>query len=174
MSPPPLPAATADRVPAAALAWHSGWLAVGSVLVVVWIGFLAALTWTTANPPVANAVQIASSDLILVGHWKERAAGRFHVERELKSGQLRGEVLIEDVPPFGPPDHAAWVIPVIRRGKKYSVTQGELINRPVNPQAQPNRPPWKVEVPAQCYPATADVLQQIDAVLKQLPAFAQP
>lgn len=165
MSAPPLPAATSAETQTSAPASWTAWLAGSAVLVFGWIGFLAALTALTANPPAVNPLQIASSDFVLVGHWKNRATGEFDVERELKQGQLQGTVIVEDIPKPGPPGQAVWVIPVTKLGKRYSVTQGEFLNHPTEPQ--PNVEPWPVKLEPQCYPATSDVLDQIDAVIKQ-------
>lgn len=164
MSAPPLPSATSDSVPPPAPVPRSIWLMAAAVLVIVWIGFLAGLTVVTANPPVVNPLQIASSDLVLVGRWKNRTAGQFEVERELKLGQLQGPVVVEDLPVSGPPTNEAWVVPVVKLGKNYAVTHGQFMNAPAQPQA--NQHPWPVKLPVQCYPATADVLQQIESMLK--------
>lgn len=165
MSALPLPAATSSPTQTPVSVMRSAWIVASGMLLLGWIGFLAVLTVATANPPVVNALQIAASDLVFVGHWKNRATGEFQVERELKQGQLQGTVIVEDVPKVGPLERDAWVVPVVKLGKRYAVTHGEFTNRPALPR--PDQQPWPVKLEPQCYPATNDVLEQIDAVLKR-------
>lgn len=175
MSAPPLPAATSGPAPVAVEpSVRSPWLLLSAGIVALWIVCLAALTWRTANPAVINQVQISSADLIFVGRWADRKAGRFEVERELKRQQLQGEVIIEGALPHGPPTSESWVIPVTVHREKYAVTQGVFINHPRQPAIAEKLPPWKVEVAPLCYPATEDILRQIDAALGRPQAGHNP
>lgn len=168
MSAPALPAA---RPPSSSVEHPSAvprdrsklWLS--ALVAAVWVLFLATITWRTANPPVVNVVQISESDLIFVGRWEDRAAGRFHIERELKHGQFQGAVNVLGLPDRGLPRGETWVIPVTKVGDAYSVTQGVFTTGPLPLDPQGNAAVWKVHVPPQCYPATDDVLNQVQRAL---------
>lgn len=139
-------------------------LIVFAMLVVGWAAWLAWLTLTTANPPVINRVQVLSSDLVLVGKWEDRAAGRLNVSRELKHGELTGIITIQAVPlvpKISGPD-GEWIVPVRRIRTGYAVTSGKFANRPAG--KQPAAAP-EIDVKPQVYPATPDVFEQLAEVL---------
>ncbi len=166
MSATPLPAASEN--PPAPNVPPPGSLAkfrVAASLTLAWVLFLAGLTWRTANPPVVNRVQIRNSEYILVGRWENRQEGRLEVVQELKRGVSLGVVTVTGLPERGLPAAKSWVIPVTRFGGAYSVTHGQFLNSPRQPQPDGKIPHWQIDVPPQCYPATDDVLEQILAVL---------
>lgn len=148
------------------------WLSFG--LMGAWIVFLAGLTWQTSNPPVVNAVQIHASTYVLVGHWADRALGRFEVADELKHGKSLGTVTVRGVPEHGVPKSSAWVIPVVRNDDAFTVTQGRFMNRPREAASSEESRPWIVQVPPLCYPATDDVLRQVRDILQPTPSRDPP
>lgn len=139
-------------------------LVVFSVIVAGWVAWLGWLTLTTANPPVINRVQVLASDLVLVGKWSDRQAGRFDVSRELKHGKVTGNITIQNVPaaPGTAAPDAEWVVPVRRTGDAYTVTAGQFANRPAGPQKGVAP---EIDVKAQIYPATPNVFGQIAELL---------
>ena len=136
-------------------------LVVAAIVVTVWVIYLAYITIRTANPPVINRVQIDAADFLLLGRWENFSTGRFRVERELKHGRLTGLVQVLGLPDHLPSQSIEWVIPVSKTGDAVSVTQGIYENRPLH-SGQNLNGVWKVRVAPQCYPATAEILRQID------------
>jgi hypothetical protein len=139
-------------------------LIVIAALVVGWIGWLAWLTLNTANPPIVNRVQLLASDLVIVGRWEDRTAGRLRIVRELKHGELAGTITVERAPPpRGISDaDAEWIVPVRRTRAGYAVTSGKFVNRPERAGGAAGD---KIDIPPQIYPATKDILRQIEVLL---------
>lgn len=169
---PALPTETVAPKDALPVFRYGLWSVAG--LTVLWVLFLAVITWRTANPPVVNGVQVQVSDRILVGRWENRADGRFEVTQELKRGDPLGVVTVTGVPDRGTPTNDLWVIPVLKFGGTYSVTHGQFVNHPWRRLPAADAQEWEVRVNPQCYPATDDVLEQINAVLSAARPAAKP
>jgi hypothetical protein len=171
-----LPAAKDAAVASAAPIAGRRALASAAAVTLGWVLFLAVVTWRTANPPAINIVQILESDLVLVGSWQDRRAGRFEVLEELKHGGRTGLMTVAGAPCAKSPAETTWVVPVRREGTSWKVTQGRFANRPLEAHARdPDAPPpWIVQVEPQCYPATDDVLRQIRMLLERPAADAPP
>lgn len=137
-----------------------------SALVAGWILVLSLLTFWTANPPVLNRVQLTQSDAVFVGRWVDEATGRFEVTQELKHGQPVGIITVSRVPKLRMHASDRWVIPVTKLGDVYSVTQGTFVARVFDPQTN-GEGYVKIQVVAQCYPATDEVLAQVQTILEQ-------
>lgn len=159
----PAPLSSLEHPPRVSTTKFWLWLAIGIVL--AWVLFLAVMTFLTASPAVVNFMQIAESDLILVGRWDRRSENRFEVERELKHGQLHGAVNVLGLPEKGLPTGESWVIPVTKIGNAYSVTKCTIPLRRGQAAADAKLPFESVDVSPQCYPATDDVLRQIERAL---------
>ena len=158
-APPPADVSATPAGPATGQ--MSLWLA--AFFVAAWVICLASLTWSTANPPVVNRVQVQSSRLVLLGHWTEQAAGQFHVERELVHGRLTGPVTIQGLPKGGLPRTVNWIIPVTPIGTVYTITSGQFELEATNVLGQ--KISWTVNVQPWCYPATDDVEHQVAEIL---------
>ena len=158
LSPPP----ATDNIPSAA---SRARLILFAILAAFWVVFLAGLTWRTANPPLVNRVQILASDRLLVGHWLDVKSGRFQVNRELKQGDISGEVIIENSPIPGKNFTAdqEFVVPVRKRKDNYVLTAGDFRIEKSSPAAS-DLPAGRIQ--PQIYPATAEILDQIEQLLK--------
>ncbi len=170
MSAAPPVAAPIETKDVGRAAWHTSLrVRCAGAAVLIWIVALAAMTWNTANPDVVNRAQIEESHFVFVGRCEDPAKGTFHVERELKRGELQGPVTVQDLPKQLPPKNTAWVVPVLRHGKSFVVTEG-VFPLPPAQVVGPNGVPLEAHVAPKIYPATDDVLRQIDALLRVPPA----
>ncbi len=156
----PLP--VSDNIPSAR---SRARLVLFAILAAIWIIFLAGLTWRTANPPLVNRAQILASDRLLVGHWLDVKSGRFQVHKELKQGDLTGEVIVENSWIIQKKISAdqEFVVPVRTRKDSYVLTAGDFRIEKSSP-ASPDLPAGRIQ--PQVYRATPEILEQIEQLLK--------
>jgi hypothetical protein len=128
----------------------------------VWAGCLAALAVRSANPVVVNRVQVWHADSLVLGVWDAKAA-RLTVERTWKSPVPADSIAIGTMPQQHPSGRI--IVPVTRlSSQQYEVTQGRLWNPPERPAASTEKP-VESDVQPLVYPATDDVIRQIEALL---------
>lgn len=136
-----------------------------AAVALAWVVALAVLVACSANPVVVNRAQIWHADTIVLGAWDARDPSRLNVERTWKTPLAADSIAVSKAPTSRL--HERMIVPVTRLAQnQFEVTQGVLLNplerRPVG--AKPKEP-RHAEVQPLMYPATEDVIRQIEALL---------
>jgi len=137
-----------------------------------WIAVLAWLVVKSANPIVVNRVQLQHARVIVQGVWQPgspQKPPKLTVERTWKMPLEVTEVSIRE--PEGVQPAGRVIVPLTRISPDlYEITQGELINLPErHPRPQNPKDMVFAQVRPLVYPATPDVVRQIDALLSERP-----
>lgn len=140
------------------------WISI--LIVVVWVGTVAALTWTSANPVTLNQQQILNSDLVVVGKVVDDPAPRYVIEPvDHQPWPLteRRPIGVSNLP--GTEAHAGqtYIFPLTRHAEDQGVPMhGDYF---VTPSHLPNAAPL-------IYPATPAALKQLEQILMEPPSPA--
>lgn len=141
-------------------------VAVIVTLAVVWCAVLAGLVLTAANPIVLNPVQFWHAEVVVQGQWIPGRPSQIDVQRTWKGDIPQGKLTVHG----GLPEQnvsAEVVVPLSRdRDGRWMVTGGVLLN-PLRDHTA-HKSPVQATVRPVIYPATADVLRQLPAMLDQV------
>lgn len=159
--------ATAETNPA------RGWLGRAAILciAVAWVGILAALVATSANPVVLNRTQILAAPYIAQGVWQPGDPAKLTVTRMWKGELSRTKessatlLIAKPFPVALPPGEVLVPLsPVDTSLTTFQITHGPLLNR-----GKTSQEGMVVEVRPLVYPATADALAQLAELLPPAP-----
>jgi len=133
------------------------------LLAAAWCGVLAGLVTVSANPVVVNRVQMLHADVVAQGVWIPGPPAELDVQRTWKGTLAVGRIGVHGALPEQTIAGEVIVPLSRRRDGQWQITGGVLSN-PVQ-QADRDRLPEASEVRPLVYPATADVIRQIEALL---------
>jgi hypothetical protein len=124
---------------------------------------------TSANPVVVNRLQVQSAQVIVQGTWLPGHPPQLAVERTWKLPLNVPHITVREAPGVSAVGRA--IVPLTRVGPNlYEITQGDLPTIPER-QAVESLPEAArlAQVRPYVYPATPEVVQQIEALLPAAP-----
>jgi hypothetical protein len=160
---PPAPEPRASRLGLASVAI--------AAVALAWIAALAVLVVQSANPVIVNRVQVWHADVIVLGVWQPGDPPQLSVERTWKTPLEAKSVGVRAA--RGVTTSGRAIVPLTRISRDlYEVTQGELLNLPERRRTgDKTEEPEPSHVRPLVYPATDDVIAQLEALLS--PASAR-
>ena len=127
---------------------------------VVWGIALVSLAMLTANPLTLNRAQIEQADVIVTGRIVDAQQGTVDVEQTWKSGIKREQITVRNLARTNARNGSRFLLPLSpTAGGVYKITQPQL------PGQRDNRS--TANQPQRIYPATDDVLAQLQEILKR-------
>lgn len=136
-----------------------------TALGLAWIAALLTIVLTSANPVVVNRLQVQYAQVIVQGTWQPGSPPQLEVERTWKSPLDHQRVVVREAPGVRTSGRA--IVPLTRIGPDlFEITHGDLPTIPEQRSSVPAPEAARVaQVRPQVYPATPEVVQQIEALL---------
>lgn len=146
------------------------WALVGvTALGVLWLLVLGTLVVTSSNPTIVNRVQILKADVVAEANLLPGSPPRLEILRVWKGPIVGPEVTLAGRLPVSIPPNPVLIPLSARSATVFEVTQGTFRNLPAGIDRDPPPNPADLdrlsEIRPAIYPATPDVLEQLQQLL---------